>query len=61
MRREGENLQTNWNQDRQAVDSLERLLRECRQENVEQNLLNQELQTELNRMKTRIEDLQHKL
>lgn len=61
LRREGEALQSNLTHDRHNVESLEKLLRQCRQENVEQNILNQDLQTEINKLKQKIDDLQVKL
>lgn len=61
LRREGETLQTHLSHDRHTVESLEKLLRECRQVNVEQNILNQDLQAEINKLKMKVEDMQVKL
>lgn len=43
------------------MNGLERLLKEARQEVIAQRLLNQDLQSEMDKMKTKIEDLEEKL
>lgn len=43
------------------MDGLEKLLKEARQEVISQRLLNQDLQSEISKMKTKIEDLQERL
>lgn len=61
LRRESETLQNTMAHDRHTVDGLEKLLAECRQENVDQTLINQELQAEIQRLKHKIQELHSKL
>lgn len=51
----------NIDKDGSNMDGLEKLLKEARQEVIAQRLLNQDLQSEIAKMKTKIEDLQERL
>lgn len=58
LRRESETIQTTLSKDRGNVQQLEKLLAETRREAVEQKLLNEELQSEIQRLRSKCEELQ---
>lgn len=58
LRRESETVQTTLSRDRGSVQQLEKLLADARRESVEQKLLNEELQSEIQRLRTKCEELQ---
>ncbi|CAH1970630.1 unnamed protein product [Acanthoscelides obtectus] len=61
LSRENDDLKRSVAKDRNNVEGLEKLLNDARQEVIEQKLINQDLQSELTRMKTRLEEVQERL
>lgn len=61
LRRDSDAIRDNLQKDRNNVEYLEKLLNESRQEAVNVKLLNQELQSEIQRLKSKAEDLHGKL
>ncbi|XP_066998908.2 centrosomal protein of 135 kDa [Anabrus simplex] len=61
LREEQELMQDHLSKDRASISSLEALLATSRQETVDQKLQNQELQTEVTRLRQKVDDLQRKL
>nr|CAI5863781.1 unnamed protein product [Callosobruchus analis] len=61
LSKDNEDLKKALRKDRNSVEDLEKLLDEARQEVIQQKLINQDLQTELTRMKARLEEVQERL
>ncbi|KAF2883200.1 hypothetical protein ILUMI_22975 [Ignelater luminosus] len=61
LRRESETLQDTLSRDRMTLENVEKLLSEARQENVQLQLYNQELNSEIRALKEKIEELQSRL
>lgn len=61
LRRESESLQNTVTKDRTSLENVEKLLSEARQENVQLQLYNDELSSEIRALKEKIEELQSKL
>lgn len=54
-------MKRNLDKEENDMDGLEKLLKEARQEVISQRLLNQDLQSHLNKMKSKLDELQDKL
>lgn len=61
LRRESQELQENLFKDKKTVDSLEKLLAETRRELTQQQLLNEELQSEIKKLKSKLVEMQGNL
>lgn len=61
MSKENRDLKRQLDKEESGTDGLEKLLKEARQEVISQRLLNQDLQSEIAKMKSKIEDLQERL
>lgn len=61
LMRDSDAARATLSKDRDSVEYLEKLLADSRQENVELKIINQELQSEILRLKNKIEELQNKL
>lgn len=61
LTKENRELKRNLDKEESSMDGLEKLLKEARQEVISQRLLNQDLQSEIAKMKSKMEDLQERL
>lgn len=59
--RQNEDLKRMVEKERNNLDGVEKLLKEARQDLIEQRLLNQDLQSEVTKLKAKIDELQEKL
>ncbi|XP_057672202.1 centrosomal protein of 135 kDa isoform X2 [Diorhabda carinulata] len=61
LTRENKELKRALEKDHDSQEGLERLLKEARQEVIDQRLLNEDLQSEVNKMRKKIDELQERL
>lgn len=59
--RQNEELKKALDKERNNLDGVEKLLKEARQDIIEQRLLNQDLQSEVTKLKAKVEELQERL